>query len=60
MKYALRSDPMSISDFLLWPGTKICERMGVDPEADAGLIRSMFNMIVYLTLSLSVVWFIMG
>ncbi len=51
---------MSISDFLLWPGTKICERMGVDPEADAGLIRSMFNMIVYLTLSLSVVWFIMG
>ena len=51
---------MSISELLLRPGTKICERMGVDPEGDAGLIRSMFNMIVYLTLSLGVVWFILG
>jgi hypothetical protein len=51
---------MSITELLLWPGTKICERMGVDPEADAGLIRSMFNMIVYLTLSLAVMWIIMG
>jgi hypothetical protein len=39
---------------LLWPGTKICERLGVDPEADAGLIRSMFNMIVYITVILTV------
>ena len=42
-------------DLLLWPGTKICERIGVDPESDAGLIRSMFNMIVYLAVFLTIV-----
>ncbi|WP_390910860.1 hypothetical protein [Pseudosulfitobacter sp. SM2401] len=47
---------MSIVNVLLWPGTKICQRLGVDPEADAGLIRSMFNMIVYLVVLLSIVW----
>lgn len=47
---------MTITDILLWPGTKICERMGVDPEADAGLIRSMFNMLVYLVVILALVW----
>lgn len=47
---------MKLTDLLLWPGTKICERMGVDPEADAGLIRSMFNMLVYLVVILGLVW----
>lgn len=47
---------MSIVNVLLWPGTKNCQRLGVDPEADAGLIRSMFNMIVYLVVLLSIVW----
>ena len=50
---------MSITDVLLWPGTKICERLGVNPEGDAGLIRSMFNMIVYLTVILSIIWLVM-
>ena len=51
---------MSITEIILWPGTKICERMGVDPKADAGLIRSMFNMIFYLAVSLTVMWIILG
>lgn len=51
---------MKIADLILWPGTKICERLGVDPESDAGLIRSMFNMIIYLTVILGVMWAIMG
>jgi hypothetical protein len=51
---------MTVADALLWPGTKICERLGVDPESDAGLIRSMFNMIVYLTVFLPIVWFIVA
>lgn len=51
---------MSVSEIILWPGTKICERMGVDPESDAGLIRSMFNMIVYLVVILGVMWAVMG
>jgi len=51
---------MTLTQALLWPGTKICERMGLDPEADAGLIRSMFNMIVYLAVCLTIVWIIVG
>ncbi|MEX0286849.1 MAG: hypothetical protein AB3N23_19770 [Paracoccaceae bacterium] len=50
---------MSVFDALLWPGTYICRRMGVDPEADAGLIRSMFNMIVYLVVLLGGLWVLM-
>ena len=51
---------MSITEVFLWPGTKICERMGVDPEADQGLIRSMFNMLVYLVVILTLMWIILG
>ena len=39
---------MSIFDALLYPGTLVCRRMGIDPESDQGLIRSMFNMLTYL------------
>ncbi|KMW59511.1 hypothetical protein AIOL_004493 [Candidatus Rhodobacter oscarellae] len=41
---------------LLWPGTAICRRIGVDPESDMGLVRSMFNMLVYLSVALAFVW----
>lgn len=51
---------MSITEIILWPGTKICQKMGVDPEADQGLIRSMFNMLVYLVVILSLLWLILG
>lgn len=51
---------MSVSQIILWPGTKICEFLGVDPEEDAGLIRSMFNMIVYLVVILSFMWAFMA
>lgn len=51
---------MTMVDVLLWPGTKICERMGVDPTSDAGLIRSMFNMIVYLIVILGLMWVVMA
>lgn len=51
---------MTLVDMFLWPGTKICERMGVDPKSDAGLIRSMFNMIVYLVVILGVMWAVMS
>ena len=47
---------MSLTKMFLWPGTKICERMGVDPEGEAGLIRWMINTLVYLVIGLIVVW----
>lgn len=50
---------MSLVDILLWPGTQICRLFGVDPKKDMGLIRSMFNMLVYLPVMLVVLWIIM-
>ena len=51
---------MSFSDYILWPGTKVCERLGVDPTSDAGLIRWMINTLVYLIVALALVWVIVG
>lgn len=48
-----------VADILLWPGTKICERLGVPPTDDAGLIRSMFNMIIYLCVLLPLLWVVL-
>lgn len=46
-----------IADMLLWPGTKICQWFGVDPVDDqGGLIRAMFNMLVYLIVLLTLLW----
>jgi hypothetical protein len=47
---------MSLSDIILWPGTKVCERLGVNPEGEAALIRWMVNTLVYLVVSLIFVW----
>lgn len=47
---------MSLADIILWPGTKVCERIGVDPKADAGLVRWMFNTLFYLVICLAIVW----
>lgn len=49
---------MTISEAILYPGTKVCERMGIDPASDAGLIRWMINTLVYLVVSLAIVWII--
>ena len=47
---------MKIFEIFLWPGTKFCEYIEVDPTADAGLIRWMVNTLVYLFVSLMVLW----
>lgn len=49
---------MTFADMVLWPGTKICEKMGIDPSSDAGLIRWMINTLIYLVLALLVVWIV--
>ncbi|MHA6323622.1 hypothetical protein [Roseivivax sp. CAU 1753] len=45
-----------MSGIFLWPGTKVCQRLGVDPEGEAGLIRWMVNTLFYLIICLIVVW----
>lgn len=51
---------MTLTEVFLWPGTKACERLGVDPEGEASLIRWMVNTLVYLGVSLSIVWLIVA
>lgn len=50
---------MTCTEILLWPGTKLCQLFGVEPEKDMGLIRSMFNMLVYLPVMLVILWIFM-
>ncbi|WP_169961471.1 hypothetical protein [Oceaniglobus indicus] len=49
---------MTVSEAILWPGTKVCERLGVDPEGEAGMLRWLVNTLVYLVVSLAVVWIV--
>ena len=50
---------MSFVDLVLLPGTLVCRRMGIEPESDQELIRSMFNMLIYLVVILSALWIFM-
>ena len=49
---------MSLSEAFLWPGTKVCDYMGVDPEGEAGLLRWLVNTLVYLVVSLIFMWIV--
>lgn len=51
---------MTFSELVLWPGTKVCEHLGVDPTGDAGLIRWFINTLVYLVISLAIVWYVVA
>lgn len=51
---------MKLIDIFFWPGTKVCERLGVDPKADAGLIRWFFNTLFYLIIGLAIVWLVVA
>ncbi|SDZ19818.1 hypothetical protein SAMN05444004_107124 [Jannaschia faecimaris] len=47
---------MKLADVFLWPGHRLCQRLGLNPDADAGLIRWMFNTVFYLLIGLILVW----
>ncbi|WP_196778417.1 hypothetical protein [Thalassorhabdomicrobium marinisediminis] len=49
---------MTFSEALLFPGTKVCEHYGVNPEGEGALIRWMVNTLIYLVISLTLVWVI--
>lgn len=51
---------MTISEAILWPGTKVCERCGIDPGSDARLIRWMINTLVYLVVGLAILWAVLA
>ena len=39
---------------LIWPGTKITEKLGIDPESEVGLLRSMFNTLIWTSIGLAI------
>ena len=49
---------MKLSEAILWPGTKACEKVGIDPEGEAGLLRWLVNTLVYLVVGLIFVWIV--
>ncbi|WP_172623878.1 hypothetical protein [Octadecabacter sp. SW4] len=51
---------MTFSQAVLWPGTKVCEKMGLNPEGEAALIRWMVNTLVYLSVALAIVWIVVA
>lgn len=54
---------MSFTEIFLWPGTTMCQWMGVDPDSDSGLIRWMFNTLFYLFVTfvtLAALWAILA
>ena len=50
---------MTLSEAFLWPGTKVCEHLGINPKGEAALIRWMVNTLVYLALCLIGLWLIL-
>lgn len=51
---------MTFIKFFLWPGHKACEMIGIDPDRDAGLIRWMFNTLIYLFVLLGLTWAVLA
>jgi len=45
---------IKIADVILWPGTFLCKRFGINPESDMGLMRSFFNFMIWLPIGLIV------
>lgn len=50
----------AIADLILWPGTQLCKIFGINPTDEMGLLRSFFNMLVWLPLGLIIVTIFVG
>jgi len=40
----------------LWPGTYLTAKLGIDPDSEFGLLRSMFNTLIWTAVGLAVVF----
>lgn len=40
--------------FLLWPGTFLTNKLGIDPDSEFGLLRSMFNTLFWTVVGLAI------
>ncbi len=42
----------------LWPGTVLTTKLGIDPDSEFGLLRSMFNTLIWTVVGLAVVFIV--
>ena len=40
----------------LWPGTYLTAKLGIDPDSEFGLLRSMFNTLIWTAVGLAIVF----
>lgn len=39
-----------------WPGTILTKKLGIDPESEFGLLRSLFNSLVWTVVGLGILF----
>lgn len=42
----------------LWPGTALTAKLGIDPDSEFGLLRSMFNTLIWTAVGLAVLFIV--
>ena len=42
----------------LWPGTVLTAKLGIDPDSEFGLLRSMFNTLIWTVVGLAIVFIV--
>lgn len=40
----------------LWPGTYLTAKLGINPDSEFGLLRSMFNTLIWTAIGLALVF----
>ncbi len=41
-----------------WPGTLLTKKLGIDPESEFGLLRSLFNSLVWTAIGLGILFLV--
>ncbi|GEM_PF-1370763 len=41
-----------------WPGTKLTEKLNIDPDSEFGLLRSLFNTLIWTAVGLAIVFIV--
>jgi len=45
-----------LRDAFFWPGTLVTKKLNIDPESEFGLLRSLFNSVVWTAIGLGILF----
>lgn len=45
-----------LREAFFWPGTVVAKKLNIDPESEFGLLRSLFNSLVWTAIGLGVLF----